>query len=450
MPINYGIDGTQSVNFHYKTRLISSYQNKLLYNVFTKGIVVESGELTLENTDGVEGTSENVKIKIPLGFSFFIAPNNQYTEEETIRNNFAALSAIDKKITERQLLKCDIVNDFYVEPSPVAHGWLVAEYNYLEFSDLPVVFYIVDTMPTDNRVIIAEILVSGGYITSLDTTYQDKTGLNPNIYYEMNIDTLGSYHAGNSSGYVPISNGRLCQGLNTEMVNGYSGYEAALKWEMSSGLNAEFLGDEFGNPHPAGIDNNTVPISAGADTLNSYLNTEFLGGSGYTTLARAVHEHYISDILDGPTVYRPVNVNANHRLTAQSFREGAFSLPKIEGECFFAYNDADDMGGRMRVISGEELVTRNLHVIDFVNRNNIVFSKVPHVMIQLLDDGNGTYDGYHIKIMACNITMSRFEVAYTIYKADSITDEYVEQPIEDIWIHWAAWGYTDDDKWSVS
>jgi hypothetical protein len=330
----------------------------------------------------------------------------------------------------------------------MASGWLVAEYNYLEFPELAVDFSIVSDMPTDNRVIIAEITVSGSYISAISFANQNKTILNPEIYYEMNLDTLNGYHAGNSSGYIPVSNGILCQGLNTEMVNGYSGYEAALKWDMSSGLNAEFMGDEFGEAHTAGTLKNNVPISLGTGVTNDYLNTELLGGEKYTTLAWSNHKHWLSDIVDGPNVNRPVNVNALNHLTSSSFLEGAFTLPKIEGECFFAYNDADDTGGRLRIVSGEELITKNLHVIDFVKSNNNVFSKKPQVMIQILDNGEGTYDGYYIKMMACNITYSKFEVSYTIYKADD-GNNYVEQPVEDVWIHWIAWGYTDDDTWGL-
>lgn len=446
MPINYGVDGTQSTNFHYKTRLISSYQNKLFYNIFTKGVVPESGDLVLVNTDGIEDTSESIKIKIPSGFSFFISPNNRYSENSTIQKNFLLLSTVDQAILEHQILKCDIVKDFYVVPTTIANGWLVAEYNYLEFPDLPVEFSVVDTIPTDNRVILGEVIISGDYITEIDITSQNRAELNPNIYYEMNIDKLDGYHAGNQSGYIPISNTILCQGLNTEMVNGYSGYEAALKWEMSSGLNTEYLADEFGNVFSTGNINNSVPLSNGMASVNSYLNTELLGGSGYTSLSWDVHEHGIYDILDGPTVNRPINVNSDHHLTSQSFNDGAFTLPKIDGECFFAYNDDDDRGGKLRIVSGEELLVRNLHVIDFVNRNSKVFSKVPHVMIQILDNNGGVYDGYYVKMMACNITLSRFEVAYTIYKPDG-SNYYTEQPIEDVWIHWVAMGYTENDVW---
>jgi hypothetical protein len=446
MPINYSVDGTQSANFHYKTRLISSYQNKLLYNIFIKGVVPESGTLVLENIAGIEGTAENIQIKIPSGFSFFITPNNRYSDSDIIRNNFLTMSTVNQAITERQILKCDIVKDFYVTPTTIEHGWLVAEYNYLEFTDLPVDFSIVDDMPTDNRVIIGEVIVSGGYISEIDTTLQTVTELNPNIYYEMNIDTLDGYHTGNQSGYIPLSNGVMCEGLNTEMVNGYSGYEAALKWEMSSGLNTQYLADEFGNLYPAGTGNVSVPLSEGLNSVNQYLNTEFLGGSGYASLARYTHEHWLYNIWDGPTVNKPINVNVDHRLTSQSFNDGAFTLPKIDGECFFAYNDADDRGGKLRIVSGEELLVRNLHVIDFVKRNNNVFSKVPHVMIQILDDGINNYDDYYIKMMACNITMSRFEVAYTIYKPDE-NGYYAEAPVENVWIHWVALGYTEDDIW---
>jgi hypothetical protein len=441
---NYGVSGTHSANFHWQVRLISDYQNKLLYNIFTPGVIPESPSLILVDEIGDTTTTGGVKVKIPSGFSFLIYPNNEYSTNTTIQNNFNALSDVNKNILRRQTLKCDIVKDFYVTPDVIDSGWLVAEYNYLDFADLPVEFYFTSNNPSGtNLVVLALVISDSSYLTAIDESYHSVSDLNTTILYEMNVDTLDGYDAGATSGTVPISTGYLSYGLNTEMVNGFSGSSTALKWAQNSGFNIQFLADEFSNHYQPGTGSGAIPISAGSGVVNDELNTELLSGSGVEVLEDANHTHYLDTITDGVVYRKPLGVNTSNLLTHDSFKEWAFTRDKIHPECFFAEND--DLGGRFRLVTGEVTVTANYDVVPFSPTNENVFLRKPHIMLQIVDDGTSNYNNYHIKLMAHDVSTSNFRLQYTIYEAvaDGIT--YEEKAIEPLTIHYIAWGYADED-----
>jgi hypothetical protein len=434
--VNYGFSGTHSANFHYNCRLISSYHNKLFYDVFTKGVIPETGTPSIDDM----GTS----ILIPSGYSLLLSPNNEYTSDGTIRGNFAALSDVDKNILHKQILKCDIVKDFLVTPSTVESGWLVAEYNYLSFNDLPVEFSITTTDPTGtNIVVLATVTAVDGYFTAITFIRTNIAELNSAILYEMNVDSLSGYDAGYESGYIPISTGTLSQGLNAAMINGYSGTEAAVKWEQNANLNVEYLADEFANHYAPGNGSGMIPLSAGSGTVNTQLNAELLGGSGIEGLADAVHTHSLDEITDGILYNRPLGVNAANLLTSDSFKNEAFTREKIHPECFFAGND--DQGGRFRVVTGEVTVTADLEVIPFSPTNEKVFLSKPRVLLQLMNLTGGGYEYYHVKMMAHDISTSNFRLKYTMYSSSGDGVAYSEIPIETITIQYMAVGYADED-----
>ena len=151
----------------------------------------------------------------------------------------------------------------------------------------------------------------------------------------------------------------------------------------------------------------------------------------------------MEEILEGPISYRrPVGVNANFHLTANSFQNGAFTRDKIDNQCFFTNNDDD--GGKIRIITGQKTLTASGDVIEFSPRSQAVFEKNPCVMLQIIDDGTGNYDGYHIKIRASEISTSTFKVDYTIYKADD-NSNYFEESIENLIIQYVVFGYVNED-----
>jgi hypothetical protein len=517
MSTNYGIDGHQAVNWHYKVRLMSNYQNKLFHNIFSKGVIPESGNLVVTDIDGNVSTT-GMQIKIPSGFSFFITPNNRY-KTGTIQDDFNALSTLEQSILERQVLKCDIVKDFNVvpktvsgttdsinnvivapdhgfavgdiifiangdavgltygeryrimpgatplqfqisiyNPNPAADvaltfssdveltlyrafgGWLVAEYNYLEFSDLPVEFSVVTSKPTDNKVVLAE--VNGdpvtGYIQSVSISQQDIAQLNPNVFYEMNVDRVNGYHVGSESGYIPLSNSGMCSGLNVEMVNGYSGYEAAEKWQQNSGLNAEYIADEFGRWFQPG--NASRRISLSNTILNTDLNAEMVGSSGYTAFESAKHQHSLDNITDGAVYRKPANVNINNQLTHDSFKNGAISKEKINNEGLFARND--DLGGVPMIVTGQETLTANYSHISFdpEHQFNASFTAPPDVMLQIVDTAGVFGVWSYVKLQAVDVTPTKFTVAYTGWSGVA-TGQYSGYTLSGLTIQYVAWGY---------
>ena len=381
---------------------------------------------------------------VPEGFSFLIRPNNRYAGG-IIQENFGKLSFLEQAILEQQILKCDIVKDFYITPEVVSPGvidtncgYIVAEFNYLEFSDQGVDFkFVKTTIPY--QVILGQALFATNYIQAIDTTNQTKSALNSTILYEMNVDKVSNYHAGNEIYEVPISNGSMCSGLNTVMVAGYSGSNIAQKWQMNSGLNVEYLADEFAVKYRPGNAADNIPLSN--ELINAGLNAEILGGSGYTAIAPLVHIHPYSGIADGARFKKPINTSSTtNKLTDISFKDGAFTKEKLGHECFFARND--DLGGKPMIVTGQTTVTTNYTHIAFNPQHPalLLFSDPPDVMIQIIDDGTGNYDGQHIKLEAVDITPSHFTVAYTIYQAAD-TVQYKEQVVAPLTIQFVAWGY---------
>lgn len=459
MSTNYFINGTTSVLHHYQTRLISSYENKLLYNIITPGVVPESGTITVVGVD----ISIPTDILIPSGFSLFISPNNK-NEGGIIEQNFNLLSSTDQAILERQVLKCDIVKDFYVNPAPTVSGYLVAEYNYLEFSDLAVDFKIVSTV-VGNQILLGTVTVTSG-VVSIDTTSQNIAVLNSNILYEMNVNMVDGYHAMDGSGYsnysgysgvsawsgesgysifVPVSDGMVAYGLNADMISGYSSYEVSQKWQMNSGFNVEFLADEFMNTYQPGNESLQIPISN--KEINVNLSAELLNGSGYEVLAPTTHEHYLDDITDGVTFKKLLGVDSNYLLTNDSFRNEVITKDKIANECFFAKND--DLGGKMIIVTGQATLTANYSTLTFTPKHptSKIFAYPPNIMLQIIDDSKVSYyNNYHIKLMAYEITRSTCKIKYTIYSA-SDGNQFTELSPQSLVIQYVAWGYNNRLKY---
>jgi hypothetical protein len=61
-------------------------------------------------------------------------------------------------------------------------------------------------------------------------------------------------------------------------------------------------------------------------------------------------------------------------------------------------------------------------------------------MLQIIDDGTGNYDNYHIKIMAYEITRTTFKIKYAVYLGTAGT-QFVEQVVQPLTVQYVAWGY---------
>ena len=437
--LNYSaVQGNQSVLFHYKTRLLSSYYNHLFYNIVTRGVIGVFSDIQSVDING-DVSTQGVKVKILKGLTFFTRPNNKYFGG-IITDNYNLLTTVEQNILEQQRLKCTIINDFYVEPELLINGdidtnkgYLVAEFNYLEFKEEEVNFKFVSNT-TGYQIILGQAVFSSGYIQDIDITLQAKSQLSTFIKYNMNVDELNGYHAGNDDGQIPVSNGTINDNLNAEMVNGYSGIDLAEKWQLNTGLNGKYIADEFRIFHESGnlIDN--VPLSN--KSMNSSLNAEYLNGQIDSYYSDIEHFHSLDNITDGNQFYKKVlNVNASNLVTNDSFNDNSIRNIKLNKECIYAKNDDD--GGRLKIITGQNTTSTNMTLI---NLNGSFFYK-PLIMLQIVDDGTGNYDKQHIKFQAIDVTKTHFTFEYTAYQSNADASNFVVIATPTITFQWCAIGY---------
>ena len=94
--------------------------------------------------------------------------------------------------------------------------------------------------------------------------------------YNINVNQLDGYDAGNASGNIPVSNGTLNTNLNADMVDGRhagnaNGNIPINNSVLNTNLNADLL-----DGYHAGNASGNVPVSNG--TLNTNLNADMLDG----------------------------------------------------------------------------------------------------------------------------------------------------------------------------
>lgn len=440
--INYSaLHGNQSVLFHYKSRLISSFLNKLFYNVINPGVIENFVNVNPINANG-DISSIGIKIKVLSGLTFFIKPNNRYVGGQ-ITSDFNLLSTTQQNILERQILKCNITEDFIIEPEILSpgvintnKGYIVAEFNYLEFEDQKVEFFFTNA-PSVNHVILGQAVFSAGYIQNIDFTNQTKSQLNSQIYYNMNVDELSGYHVGNGSGYIPISNGIINEGLNSHYINGYRLIDVARKWKLNTSLNAEYLADEFRIFYKVGNAFGDVPLSN--KNLNNGLNGEYLGGQTFGYYSDIDHIHNLDYITDGVIFKKVLDVDTNHQVTNDSFSDGEITSNKFTDECMYAKND--DLGGQIKIVTGEITTSTNLTLISF----NKIFNNVPLIMLQLVSSTGTAYDIVHNKYQAIDVTNSNFTLDYTSYRSTIDGNNYVVISPPTITLQWMAVGYGEEE-----
>ena len=92
----------------------------------------------------------------------------------------------------------------------------------------------------------------------------------------MNADKVDGYDAGNASGNVPVSNGKLNVNLNADKLDGYDAGNSSNSIPINNGiLNSGLNADQLDGYH-AGNESGNVPISNGK--MNKNLNAEMIGG----------------------------------------------------------------------------------------------------------------------------------------------------------------------------
>ncbi len=165
---------------------------------------------------------------------------------------------------------------------------------------------------------VAEVQTdASGSITAVTDRRPLAPGLSP-----VNADRLDGYHAGHSSGQVPVSDGALNAGLNADQLDGYHAGHAAGQVPVSDGqantnLNADLLDGQHGDfyRNAANLNAGTVPLDRiptpltgkDADTVDGAHagtgagNVLRLDGSGLVPLANipTVLAGKDADTLDG-------------------------------------------------------------------------------------------------------------------------------------------------------
>jgi hypothetical protein len=430
---NYGYSGTCAVNFHYNASLISSYFNHLFHEIFIPGVVGIYQDCDIQELSSGEyiTSTAGTHIKISKTLSLLLRPNNQY-EGGDIELAYKALSNVNKKVINYQILKCDIIKDFILLADHTK-PYLLAEYNWGEFENNLVDFKFSATPATGNQIEICRLTFTNFLITSINYTSQTSAALNNNILYSMNIDTLNSYHVGNESGYIPINNEMLNMNLNAEFLNGYSGVELAKLGVSNSGLNAEVMVDLLGSTFAPGNSFNQIPLSNGQ--VNIGLDAEFLGGVSGIDLAKSTHKHNYDAVIDGPNYKKIRGGDGNNLATDASFIDYAFISSKLNDISFLSAND--DAGGKLKIVTGK-LETSSLYTtVDFGTE----FTNKPVVLLQIIDDGSTTYNTKHIKINARDISTTSFLFSNKIYLSAG-SAPYTLQSQEFISVYWAAVGYS--------
>ena len=116
--------------------------------------------------------------------------------------------------------------------------------------------------------------------------------------YNINVNQLDGYDAGNASGNIPVSNGTLNTNLNADMVDGRHAGNAngdipINNSVLNTNLNADLL-----DGYHAGNASGNVPVSNG--TLNTNLNADMVDGKHATSF---VHDPVGSGLMAGDEIF---------------------------------------------------------------------------------------------------------------------------------------------------
>ncbi len=113
-------------------------------------------------------------------------------------------------------------------------------------------------------------------------TVTDRRNLLPGLG-PVNADRLDGYHAGHSSGQVPVSDGTVNTSLNADKLDGYDAGHASGQVPVSDGTVNTQLNADLVDGYHVGHASGQVPLSDG--TLNTTLNADTVDGAHAGTAA---------------------------------------------------------------------------------------------------------------------------------------------------------------------
>ena len=306
-------NGTQTLNFHYRQELAPDVMNKIFYKLFTPGVISATFSFSTKSV-----TIESA--------SFLIRPQNQ--ADLLVRVD--TTEAVEK-----------------IKTSPT-NIYLTARFRW-ESENTGVEFLFADdsTIVETDVILIGLTLDEDGNITSLDYDVQEWARIKV-IQKDTNfplVYKLDGYAVGNSSGYIPLSNGTVNTSLNAQFLNGKEITDLVVSkdlptlvtegeseviifptipsWmdsnlvDLGEGVTAEFVTDKKVQPQDGvtlpGIQNQ-IPVAN--TVLQKDLNAQYLNGYLESDFAKTTHSHTLDDILDAgwisaPDYRRIVAVKAN-------------------------------------------------------------------------------------------------------------------------------------------
>lgn len=322
-------NGTQTLNIAYAQSLSPDVLNKIFYNTFTPGVI--------------EGVFEFSSTMVTISsVAFLIRPQNQ--------------SDI--------LVRIDTTEPITITNNSSTNIYLIARYRW-ENPNVGAEFLFADdaTIVGTDVILVGLTLNRTGNITALDYDVQERAKLKliqTTTTFPL-ISQLDGYTVGHGSGYIPISDGELNEGLNAQYFDGKEITDFAVSKEATSntfdeetgeqvlvtptypdwmdvdavslgeGITSEFVMGLKVQPQDGTTEpgkRNQIPIANGI--LQKDLNTNFLGGYLENGFAKSDHTHPLDDIIDGPSGYNRVLGVVGNVITGDSIGDDSIDYTKID------------------------------------------------------------------------------------------------------------------------
>jgi len=403
-------NNTQTLNITYAQALSPDVLNKIFYNAFMAGVI--------------EGTFEFSSTTVTISsVAFLIHPQNQ----------------------PDIIVRIDTTESITITNTSPSNIYLIARYRW-ENPNVGAEFLFADdaTIVGTDVILVGLILDGNGNIAALDYDARERARLKiiqTTTTFPL-ISQLDGYAVGHGSGYIPISDGELNEGLNAQYFNGKDITKYAVSKEASSNtfdeetgeqvlitptypdwmdVEAVSLGDGITSEYLMGYkvqpqdgttepgDYNQIPVANGL--LQKNLNATFLDGHTDNEFAKSDHGHTLDDIIDGcrnfnstctlsigPSATDPciVTIPAHGFLGDEAIAfstTGALPTGITVGQLYYVkyidadtFNFSDTFGGANIIATGTQ---SGIHTCTTVLLYNRVFGVVSNVITgdSIEDDG---------------------------------------------------------------
>lgn len=384
--------GNQIINYNYGLSVSSEYMNKLLYNIFSAGVLYDGenhDRILIDEVDENVGSSTNVVTIKPI--SFLITPKNNLEiliKVDTTECFTISYTIPDEETESETVGQCEVI----AGSSSVENSLkLVARLRW-EDDNNNTCDFIFTRSELDTDVILCEIIDNQLVFTN-QTQCRLKL-IKPNEMYD-DSDSLDCYEPGNASGNIPISNRIKNVNLNAETLqlnlsNNFAKNNSILQTGLvSEKINDHYLQPQDGVTTPGSF--NDIPISNGI--LQKNLNAQYLNGKTADYFEQQIHEHNLDDLEDNQ-YSKVLNVNSSGKLTYESITHDDIDVNKLAG---IGYDTTAGSTYKLSVISGyttlydvPELNESERYIIDDTN-NKLYFYENSTATLIISELANGNY-----------------------------------------------------------